>query len=236
MQDDIYNDALITIWRPYWDTYSTEAWYDLPMKRLWFCANDNTYKVGHAAAILVEKATWNLWYCDFWRYHAPNRLGRVRDQETDPDVSIPLKARFSKDWSISNIDEILKFANNHTPLHGAWAMFSSVFYWSSYKRWLKYVKDLQNRWLVPYGPFVLWWTNCSRFVNKLCRVSYPCWYTKLRWLLTPTLTPTTKHNVTVHNAYYFVEWTTITKNNRISFLGKKMRYGFMRHENTAQTS
>ena len=56
--------------------------------------------------ILVNTVTNQLNYFDFGRYHSPFGFGRVRDLETDPDISLKSKPIISGN-SIDNIMEIL---------------------------------------------------------------------------------------------------------------------------------
>ena len=62
--------------------------------------------------ILVNSTNNQLHYFDFGRYHSPFGFGRVRDLETDPDISLQSKAIISDNFidniEESNVDSILK--------------------------------------------------------------------------------------------------------------------------------
>ena len=102
-------------------------------------------------------------------------------------------------------------------------MYASIYYWADYSKWYSYLKKLQSKWMVRYGPFEYRWSNCSRFVNSICRASFSCTYTNLRRRLAPSITPTTKHNVLVHNTYYYVNDKTVRQLQRPSFIWKRVR-------------
>ena len=87
------------------------AWYD-PL-----FATDGKYRVGHSGIILINSENKKLYYFDFGRYHTPIGFGRVRDEETDPDISIPISAEI-KGNKINNIEKILLHTANKKANHG----------------------------------------------------------------------------------------------------------------------
>ena len=75
-------DLLIILAWPEGMTTAAGAWYDK------YFAKNGKYRVGHSALVLVNSTTRKLHYFDFGRYHTPLGFGRIRDSETDPDISI----------------------------------------------------------------------------------------------------------------------------------------------------
>ena len=125
---------------------------------------DNRIRVGHAAAIVIDRTTGEMDYLDFGRYITPNGRGRVRSKETDSDIAIPIKAQFDSKGELSNLDEILRFFEAAKFTHGEGRMIASACYEINYDRAMRYVRKLQNRGAIAYGPFVYGGSNCSRFV------------------------------------------------------------------------
>ena len=47
------------------------------------------YRVGHSAAVLVERVNWrSYYYFDFGRYHTPKGFGRVRNVKIQIMMSV----------------------------------------------------------------------------------------------------------------------------------------------------
>ena len=201
-------DSIIALARPQTYVYKNSMRYDAVFKFFGICKG-NTYKAGHAAAILVHHDTWALEYYDFGRYIMPHQFGRVRDAVSDPDVTIPLPAEIDTHGNITNLKQILSFAAHHEPFHGEGKLYASVYRWISASKAKAYAKKLQNKWKIHYGPFELRGTNCSRFVNEVFRAGKPHRKMSLRLLLCPTITPMTKHNIIVNRRMYVVDTKTL---------------------------
>ena len=173
------------------------AWYDKVL------STNGQYRVGHSALILVNTATNQLNYFDFGRYHSPFGFGRVRDLETDPDISLKSKPIILGN-SIDNIKEILFEISNLKATHGHGTLYASILKNIDFNKAYEKAKEMQNMGLISYGPVVLTGTNCSRFVASIMRASKPHWLTKLRLRLPFCLSPSPKRNISIANSSYHV--------------------------------
>ena len=173
------------------------AWYD-PL-----FATDGKYRVGHSAIILVNSENKKLYYFDFGRYHTPIGFGRVRDEETDPDIGIPISAEI-KENKINNIENILLHTVNKKANHGEGKLYASVLKNINFISAYKFAKSIQEKGIIPYGPFVLKGSNCSRFVSATIRKSNPNLIKYLRLKLPFSISPSPKRNVSISNNNYYV--------------------------------
>ncbi|GIV26948.1 MAG: hypothetical protein KatS3mg027_0762 [Bacteroidia bacterium] len=187
----MYNGFAIILAWPETFCKQPTSWYD-PILR-WIGINKNYYyKVGHAAIILIESKSGNCYYFDFGRYHAPFQYGRVRDQETDPDLKIRTKAKISMN-KILNVESILNEVVNNPSCHGDGDLYASyipINFNSAYKT----AKNLQKNF-IPYGPFLWNGSNCSRFVQTIVLSGKPSFFNRLKIILQKTITPTPLGNV-----------------------------------------
>ena len=164
------------------------AWYDNLLK--WLTINENGYyKLGHAAIVLVKKDTGDCFYFDFGRYHAPRGNGRVRDASTDHDLAINTKISFDISGAPLNLTEILQELSENNSCHGTGEIKAGIVSINFEKAYAS-AKGFQERDYMPYGPFVLPGTNCSRFVRTVALkgIKYPIKKLKLQFpvMLTPT--------------------------------------------------
>lgn len=170
------------------------AWYDEFMSVFGTCKN-GYYKVGHAATILVEINMGICYYFDFGRYHAPGGFGRIRNLETDPDLTIRTIAEFDTEkCQILNIDEILKELQANESCHGSGqihASYTLINFDTAYKKAIQ----MQGKDFWKYGPFELQGTNCSRFVRTIILSGGPRWKEWIKIAMPPMLTPTPLWNV-----------------------------------------
>ena len=173
------------------------AWYDKVL------STNGQYRVGHSALVLVNSRTNQLHYIDFGRYHSPFGFGRVRDLETDPDISLKSKSIILGN-SIDNINEILFEISNLKATHGHGTLYASILKNIDFNKAYEKAKEIQNMGLISYGPVVLTGTNCSRFVTTIMLASNPNWFTKLRLKLPFCLSPSPKRNVSIANSSYHV--------------------------------
>ena len=67
-----------------------------------------------------------------------------------------------------------------------------------------YAKKWQEKGAIPYGPFVLNGTNCSRFVATICRKAEPSFLKKIRLKFPFTISPSPKRNVSILNKNYYI--------------------------------
>ena len=166
------------------------AWYDLPMHLLGV-SKDGYYKVGHAAIILIDGDSGECHYFDFGRYHAPHGYGRVRSAVSDHELAIATVARFAKgSKDITNLDEILGELHKNPSSHGTGTTYGAVSK-IDFNLVMKRANDLQDLDFIPYGPFVIGGTNCSRFVSDMILAGLPsaAEYVKLKLPLTISPTP-----------------------------------------------
>lgn len=191
------NDFIIVLAWPEGMVAAAGAWYDKVL------STNGQYRVGHSALILVNTATNQLNYFDFGRYHSPFGFGRVRDLETDPDISLKSKPIILGN-SIDNIKEILLEISNLKATHGHGTLYASILKNIDFNKAYEKAKEMQNMGLISYGPVVLTGTNCSRFVASIMRASKPHWLTKLRLRLPFCLSPSPKRNISIANSSYHV--------------------------------
>jgi len=184
------------------------AWYDGIMSALRFSKN-NYYKVGHNAIILVETETGECYYFDFGRYHSPFQYGRVRDAETDHDLEIKTKAIIGRDGKIANYSEIISEIFLNPSCHGSGALNAS-YCAINFEKASRQAKKMQGRSLIPYGPFKIGGTNCSRFVKKVTLSGKP--QLKYRLLLhnPKTVSPMPLGNVKALDNYLGMSSETAT--------------------------
>ena len=172
----INSDFIIVLAWPEGEVIAAGAWYDS------LCSTNGKYRVGHSAIILVNSENKKLYYFDFGRYHTPIGFGRVRDEETDPDISIPISAEI-KENKINNIEKILLHTANKKANHGEGKLYASVLQNINFISAYKFAKSIQEKGIIPYGPFVLKGSNCSRFVSSIIRKSNPSLIKSLRFRL-----------------------------------------------------
>ncbi len=173
------------------------SWYDR------FFAINGKYRVGHSALVLVNSRSNQLEYFDFGRYHTPTDFGRVRDKETDPDLTLKTVA-FIKDNTIENIQAILLELAELKATHGEGKMYASVLRNVSFEKGYQHAKLIQDKGAIPYGPLTRGGTNCSRFVAGLMREANSDRYTNLRLKYPFCLSPSPKRNISIANHNYYV--------------------------------
>ena len=172
------------------------AWYDKV-----FSINGK-YRVGHSAAVLINSKEGKAYYFDFGRYHTPQGYGRVRDEETDPDLVLP--GVNIKSDKIVNLNDILVFLSKLKSTHGEGRLYASVLSEVAFFDAYNYAKKLQNKGMVKYGPFVYGGTNCSRFTASLAISSLPPFFKKIRLRIPFCISPSPKRNVSILNNTYYV--------------------------------
>ena len=84
-----------------------DEWYS-PYIRYLGVGKKNYVRAGHAALVLIEKATGILEYHDFGRSITPIPNGRVRGKDTDHELEFPIMANIKND-NIENLNDILDF-------------------------------------------------------------------------------------------------------------------------------
>lgn len=178
------------------DTLCKQAgsWYDGLL--FWLGINKNYYyKVGHAAVVLVDASTGKCSYFDFGRYHSPAGSGRVRSSETDFELEIKVIANVSfYEKRILNIEEIIQEIFKNKSCHGEGELHISYTH-VDYKLAKLYSIKMQLNSPIPYGPFILRGTNCSRFVKNVILNGNPSLSIKNKLNFQLSLTPTPIGNV-----------------------------------------
>jgi len=170
------------------------SWYD-PLTG-WLGINQNNYyKAGHAALVLIDNQSKKCHYFDFGRYHSPFQHGRVRSAETDHDLIMTTKPVISSDnRKITNFKNILSELQHNKACHGEGnlhASYSQVDFQAAYSK----VQEMQKASPIPYGPFRYKGSNCSRFVNTAILAGKPNWKYRFRLKYFVPLTPTPMNNV-----------------------------------------
>tara|TARA_A100001234_G_scaffold118685_1_gene104127 strand:+ start:1874 stop:2521 length:648 start_codon:yes stop_codon:yes gene_type:complete len=194
----VQKDHIIMLAWPEGYVSAAGAWYDK------FFSINGKYRVGHSAAVLINSKEGKAYYFDFGRYHTPKGYGRVRDEETDPDLTLP-NVNIKSD-KIVNLNDILVFLSKLKSTHGEGRLYASLLSEVSFFDAYNYAKKLQNKGMVKYGPFVYGGTNCSRFTASLAISSLPPFFKKIRLRFPFTISPSPKRNVSIlNNTYYVVD-------------------------------
>ena len=158
MKEKKYNGFAIALAWPETFCKQAGAWYDRFMNMIGISVN-NHYKVGHAAVVLVDGQNGKCHYFDFGRYHTPFGFGRVRNEISDPDLSIRTRAVIEESRTIENLNAILGELYHNTSCHGTGsvhASYTGIQFDKAYNHALS-MKD-KNPW--KYGPFTWGGTNC----------------------------------------------------------------------------
>jgi hypothetical protein len=141
-------------------------------------------------------------YFDFGRYHSPNGYGRVRDVETDPEVSL-INAKIENN-TLLNIENILLQLSSMKSTHGEGKMYASLLTEVNFKAAFLTAKSIQEKGMLIYGPFIIGGTNCSRFVADIIKASGPTFIKKLRLTFQFCISPSPKRNVCIANHHYYI--------------------------------
>ncbi|WP_323786888.1 DUF6695 family protein [Psychroserpens sp.] len=207
---------ILTLAYPETIVHHPTEWYSSILRFL-FVGNKKYVRAGHAALILIEKSTGSLEYYDFGRYITTTGYGRVRGQETDFELSIPMRAQIEND-KIVNLNEILKFFASQPKLtHGEGKLYASVCNAIDYHKAKHYIKTLQDQGFVRYAVFKKEASNCSRFVTDSLITSVTNDSIKSNLIKSKWFTPSTIGNVilsdTENHVYVVSESNEISKFN-----------------------
>ncbi|MEY8847853.1 DUF6695 family protein [Psychroserpens sp. XS_ASV72] len=158
------NDGIIlTLAYPETIVSHAEEWYS-PLLKYVSIGNKNYVRAGHAALILIDKATGVLEYHDFGRYITASPYGRVRGKETDFELNFPIKATIQNN-KITNTKDILKyFASIPELTHGDGKLYASVCNAIDYQKARSFIDAMQHKGLIRYAAFIKDASNCARFV------------------------------------------------------------------------
>lgn len=160
----IYKDFIIVLAWPEAPVRTAGGPYDKLLEFFKLYRN-GYYKAGHAAFLLVDHKSGDIDYFDFGRYISPDKNGRARSKRTDPEVIFNFKA-IIKNSSIDNLEDIIKEIGAHPQTHGEGTLYAGVQEGINYDKAMTFINSLQDQPYIPYGPFVVGGTNCSRFVAQ----------------------------------------------------------------------
>lgn len=184
--DDLNGLAISIAW-PEYRGKQTSSWYDPLMRWLGFNKNYE-YQVGHAALLVIERKSGNCFYFDCGRFHAPYQCGRIRSSLSDPQLNIITRATFTN-GKPENIADILNEVQNKRATFGIGPLYASSTE-VNVDSVLVYVRHLQSKGSILFGPFVPSGTNCCRFVRSGILAGKPDKFTSIRlnwiWPVFPT--------------------------------------------------
>jgi len=190
------NDFIITLAWPEGMVTAPDSWYDK------IASKNGKYRAGHSAIVLINTTTQKVHYFDFGRYHTPEGYGRARDIETDPDVTV-IDAIIAN-GQIQNMDAILLHLAKMKATHGEGKLYASLLTNVDFENAFATAKNIQNKGLLRYGPFVRSGTNCSRFVTVVIKASGPSFIKRIRLKYPFCISPSPKRNVCITNHHYYV--------------------------------
>ena len=190
------NDFIITLAWPEGMVTAPDSWYDK------IASKNGKYRAGHSAIVLINTTTQKVHYFDFGRYHTPEGYGRVRDIETDPDLTV-IDAIIAN-GQIQNMDAILLHLAKMKATHGEGKLYASLLTNVDFNNAFATAKNIQNKGLLLYGPFVRSGTNCSRFVAAVIKASGPSFIKRIRLKYPFCISPSPKRNVCITNHHYYV--------------------------------
>ncbi|MGY6649610.1 DUF6695 family protein [Wenyingzhuangia sp. IMCC45574] len=178
-----------TVVRPAYTEFSSKVW---PMIGV---GSKHAVQAGHAALLLLEKASGNVDYYDFGRYITSFGFGRVRSKKTDVELEVPLQAKF-KEGKLTNIQELLLWLDAHPEkTHGDGRLVAGLNSELDYDKAKQYIEDLQNKKEVPYGAFVKGGSNCARFVTDTLLAAATSTRVRIRLKTSNQFTPSPIGNV-----------------------------------------
>jgi len=185
---------IITMAYPSTVVMVADEWYS-PLLRFIGIGKKNYLRAGHAALVLIDKATGVLEYHDFGRYITPEPYGRVRGRDTDNELNFPLVAKI-ENGTIVNLDDILTFLATHPKLtHGEGKLVASVCKAVDYKKARAYITGMQQKHFVRYAAFAKRACNCARFVTDSLIASVTNVKIKKDLIHSKWFTPSTVGNV-----------------------------------------
>jgi len=190
------NDFIITLAWPEGMVVAAGAWYDKIFSK------KGKYRAGHSAIVLINSTNKTSRYFDFGRYHTPKGYGRVRDIETDPNLGVIEPVIEHRE--IVNIEEILIQLSEMKAAKGEGEMYASLIRNVDFEKGFSKAKNIQKKEMLPYGPFVINGTNCSRFVADVIKASDSSWIKVLRLKYPFCISPSPKRNVCISNHHYYV--------------------------------
>lgn len=218
-----YNDFIIPLAWPEAPVRTAGGPYDKLLEKFKLYKN-GYYKAGHAAFLLINSKNGDVEYFDFGRYISPDKNGRARSKETDPEVAVEIKAKF-KHGNIENLDDILIYIDQHPHTHGDGTMYAGIQKNINYTKAKEFIGKIQEKPYTPYGPFVVGGTNCSRFVAQT--IAYSKKGSGLKFIYPWYFTPAPLGNI-----FYSSEKLIFKVKNKhveqIKVKGERNQFKFMR--------
>ncbi len=104
----------------------------------------------------------------------------------------------------SNMYAILLHLAKMKATHGEGKLYASLLTNVDFNNAFATAKNIQNKGLLLYGPFVRSGTNCSRFVAAVIKASGPSFIKRIRLKYPFCISPSTKRNVCIANHNYYV--------------------------------
>lgn len=173
-----------------------DEWYS-PYLRYFGIGKKNYVRAGHAALVLINKATGELEYHDFGRYITSEPNGRVRGKDTDHELDFPLKAEIVNN-KIVNLNELLEFlATNPKLTHGEGKLIASVCNTVDYDKARAHITQMQERHFIRYAAFIKDACNCARFVTSALIASVTDTIIRKQLIRSTWFTPSTVGNVVI---------------------------------------
>jgi len=192
----VQNDFIITLAWPEGWCAAPGSWYDR------IASKNGKYKVGHSALVLINSVTKKSHYFDFGRYHTPKGYGRVRDEETDSELTL-IDAEIQH-GELLNAEEILLQLSKMRGTHGEGKMYASILSKINFDKAYFLAKKIQEKGILTYGPFIRKGTNCSRFVADIIKSAGISVIKKMRLKYPFCIVPTPKRNVSITNNNYYI--------------------------------
>ena len=198
------NDAIIlTLAYPDTIVMVSKEWFS-PFLRYFGIGKKNYVRAGHAALVLIKRASGHLEYHDFGRYITPEPTGRVRGKDTDNELDFPITAEI-ENGVIKNLDAILKFLATHPKFtHGDGKLIASVCSAVNYQKARDHITEMQNKHFIRYAAFIKDACNCARFVTDSLIASVTDMGIKRKLQKSKWFTPSTVGNVVLADTENYV--------------------------------
>lgn len=160
-----YQDFAIILTWPDATIRGDEQWM-MFFKKIGLVKNLN-FKVGHTGVVLVNHQTGEMLFYDFGRYITPRGYGRARSKDSDPLLTISLKAVINN-GQVQNIEEIVRyFEDMKAAMYGEGRLFFSIAKDIDFGIAKAYGDQCVTEGTYPYGAVARKNNNCSRFITRM---------------------------------------------------------------------
>ncbi len=161
----LYQDFAIILTWPDATIRGDEKWM-MFFKKIGIVKNLN-FKVGHTGVVIVNHHTGEMLFYDFGRYIAPRGYGRARSKDSDPRLSIRLKAQIQGN-NIKNIEQIVSYFETMKPaMYGEGRLFFNIVRDIDFHQAKAYGDYCVEQGTYPYGAVAKNNNNCSRFITRM---------------------------------------------------------------------